>query len=93
MEEKRTDRRSEITGEFAPRYRKAGKAGKTRILDEYLALVGGNRKYAPSSNPAGKANNSPASLTADTSLPASPAEPGGNGPIPGATTTRSKRPW
>jgi hypothetical protein len=35
-----------ITGEFAPRYRKADKAGKTRILDEYPAPVGGNRKYA-----------------------------------------------
>jgi hypothetical protein len=29
-----------------PRYRKANKAGKTRILDEYLELAGGNRKYA-----------------------------------------------
>jgi transposase InsO family protein len=35
-----------ITGKFAPRYRKADKAGKTKILDEYLGLVGGNRKYA-----------------------------------------------
>jgi hypothetical protein len=38
--------KKKITGTFAPRYRKADKAGKTKLLDEYLALVGGNRKYA-----------------------------------------------
>jgi hypothetical protein len=32
--------KKKITGQFAPRYRKADKAGKTKILDEYLALVG-----------------------------------------------------
>jgi hypothetical protein len=38
--------KKKITGQFAPRYRKADKAGKTTILNEYLALVGGNRKHA-----------------------------------------------
>jgi hypothetical protein len=36
-----------IAAEFGPRYRKAGKSEKARILDEYLALSGGkSRKYA-----------------------------------------------
>ncbi|MDR0707529.1 MAG: hypothetical protein LBF60_06615, partial [Treponema sp.] len=36
-----------IAAEFAPRYRKAGKGEKSRILDEYLALSGSkSRKYA-----------------------------------------------
>ena len=36
-----------ITAEFAPRYRKAGKREKSRILDEYLSLIGStSRKYA-----------------------------------------------
>jgi hypothetical protein len=39
-------KKRKITGQFAPWYRKADKAGKTKILDEYLALAGGNRKYA-----------------------------------------------
>jgi len=38
--------KKKITGEFAPRYRKANRAEKTTILNEYLALAGGNRKYA-----------------------------------------------
>ncbi|MDR1901987.1 MAG: hypothetical protein LBQ88_06885 [Treponema sp.] len=32
--------KKKITERFAPRYRKANKAGKTRILDEYLELAG-----------------------------------------------------
>jgi transposase InsO family protein len=39
--------KKKIAAEFAPRYRKAGKGEKSRILDEYLALSGGkSRKYA-----------------------------------------------
>jgi hypothetical protein len=38
--------KNKITREYAPRYRKAKKADKTRILNEYLKLAGGNRKYA-----------------------------------------------
>jgi hypothetical protein len=38
--------KKKIAARYAPRYRKADKAGKTKILDEYLVLVGGNRKYA-----------------------------------------------
>jgi transposase InsO family protein len=35
-----------ISAKYAKRYRKARKTEKTKILDEYLTLVGGNRKYA-----------------------------------------------
>jgi hypothetical protein len=36
-----------IAAEFAPRFRKAGKTEKSRILDEYLAPSGStSRKYA-----------------------------------------------
>ena len=39
--------KKKIRAEYAKRYRKAKKAEKTKILDEYLKLVGkGNRKYA-----------------------------------------------
>jgi ABC-type uncharacterized transport system ATPase component len=39
--------KKKIAAQFAPRYRKAGKSGKPRILDEYPALSGGkSRKYA-----------------------------------------------
>jgi hypothetical protein len=38
--------KKKIAGQFATRYRKAKKAEKTKILNEYLALAGGNRKYA-----------------------------------------------
>jgi len=39
--------RQKIRAEYAGRYRKAKKAEKTKILDEYLKLLGkGNRKYA-----------------------------------------------
>jgi hypothetical protein len=39
--------KKKIAAEFAPRYRKAGKCEKSRILDEYLALSGStSRKYA-----------------------------------------------
>jgi len=39
--------RKKIRAELASQYRKAKKADKTKILDEYLNLVGGgNRKYA-----------------------------------------------
>ncbi|MCL2833797.1 MAG: transposase [Treponema sp.] len=39
--------KKKIRMEYAKRYRKAKKAEKTRILDEYLKLLGGgNRKYA-----------------------------------------------
>jgi hypothetical protein len=39
--------KNKIKTEFARRYRKANKAEKTKILDEYLKLLGGgNRKYA-----------------------------------------------
>jgi hypothetical protein len=39
--------KKKIAAQFAPRYRKAGKGEKSRILDEYLALSGGkSRKYA-----------------------------------------------
>jgi hypothetical protein len=39
--------KNKIKTEFANRYRKANKAEKTKILDEYLKLLGGgNRKYA-----------------------------------------------
>jgi hypothetical protein len=39
--------KKKIAAEFAPRYRKAGKSEKSRILDEYLALSGStSRKYA-----------------------------------------------
>ncbi|MCL2879411.1 MAG: transposase [Treponema sp.] len=39
--------KKKIKAEYAKRYRKAKKAGKTKILDEYLKLLGGgNRKYA-----------------------------------------------
>jgi hypothetical protein len=37
--------KGKIRKEYAVRYRKAKKAEKTKILDEYLGLVGGNRKY------------------------------------------------
>jgi len=40
-------RETENQAEYAGRYRKAKKADKTKILDEYLTLLGkGNRKYA-----------------------------------------------
>ena len=39
--------RRKIRAEYAKRYRKAKKAEKTKILNEYLKLIGkGNRKYA-----------------------------------------------
>ena len=39
--------KKKIRAEYAKRYRKAKKADKTNILDEYLKLMGkGNRKYA-----------------------------------------------
>ena len=39
--------KKKIRAEYAKQYRKAKKAGKTKILDEYLKLLGtGNRKYA-----------------------------------------------
>jgi hypothetical protein len=39
--------KKKITAEYAPRYRKARKAEKTRLLDEYIALIGSkSRKYA-----------------------------------------------
>jgi hypothetical protein len=39
--------KKKIAAQFAPRYRKAGKGEKSRILDEYLALSGcTSRKYA-----------------------------------------------
>jgi len=38
--------KKKIIREYASRYRKAAKVEKTRLLDEYLALAGGNRKYA-----------------------------------------------
>ena len=40
--------KNKIREEYAKRYRKAKKPEKTRILDEYLKLLGGkgNRKYA-----------------------------------------------
>jgi hypothetical protein len=39
--------KNKIRAEYAKRYRKAKKTEKTKILDEYLKLVGkGNRKYA-----------------------------------------------
>ena len=39
--------KKKIRAEYAKRYRKAKKAEKTKILDEYLKLMGkGNRKYA-----------------------------------------------
>src|SRR5215469_1179710 len=39
--------RKKIRAEYAKRYRKAKKTEKTKILDEYLKLLGkGNRKYA-----------------------------------------------
>ena len=39
--------RKKIRAEYAKRYRKAKKAKKTKILNEYLELAGkGNRKYA-----------------------------------------------
>jgi transposase InsO family protein len=39
--------RKKIRAEYAKRYRKANKSEKTKILDEYLKLLGkGNRKYA-----------------------------------------------
>jgi hypothetical protein len=39
--------KKKIAAEFAPRYRKAGKGEKSRILEEYLALSGSkSRKYA-----------------------------------------------
>jgi hypothetical protein len=39
--------KNKIKTEFARRYRKANKAEKTKMLDEYLKLLGGsNRKYA-----------------------------------------------
>src|SRR5215469_4144823 len=39
--------RKKIRAEYAKRYRKAKKSEKTKILDEYLKLLGkGNRKYA-----------------------------------------------
>ena len=39
--------KKKIAAEFGPRYRKARKSEKSRILDEYLALSGGkSRKYA-----------------------------------------------
>jgi hypothetical protein len=39
--------KKKIAAEFTPRYRKAGKYEKSRILDEYLALSGSkSRKYA-----------------------------------------------
>lgn len=38
--------RKEITAEVAKRYRKASKAGKGRILDEFCATTGYNRSYA-----------------------------------------------
>jgi len=40
-------RKNKIRAEYARRYRKAKKTEKTKILDEYLKLLGGgNRKYA-----------------------------------------------
>jgi transposase InsO family protein len=39
--------KKKITAEYAKHYRKAKKTAKTKILDEYLKLLGkGNRKYA-----------------------------------------------
>ena len=39
--------RKKIRAEYAKRYRKAKKAEKTKILNEYLELLGkGSRKYA-----------------------------------------------
>jgi hypothetical protein len=38
--------KKKITAEYASRYRIARKAEKTKLLDEYLRLAGGNRKYA-----------------------------------------------
>lgn len=38
--------RHELTLEILPRYLKAGKQGKTKILDEYCANTGYDRKYA-----------------------------------------------
>jgi hypothetical protein len=38
--------KKKIIREYAPRYRMAAKSEKTRLLNEYLALAGGNRKYA-----------------------------------------------
>ena len=39
--------KKKIRAEYAKQYRRAKKAEKTKILDEYLKLLGGgNRKYA-----------------------------------------------
>jgi transposase InsO family protein len=38
--------KKKIRAEYAKRYRKAKKTEKTKILNEYLKLAGGNRKYA-----------------------------------------------
>jgi oligoendopeptidase F len=39
--------KKKITAEYAKHYQKAKKTDKTKILDEYLKLLGkGNRKYA-----------------------------------------------
>ena len=39
--------RKKIRAKYAKQYRKAKKADKTKILDEYLKLLGGgSRKYA-----------------------------------------------
>lgn len=42
---KMSEKRS-ITRETAPRYKRADKKGKQRILDEYTRITGYNRKYA-----------------------------------------------
>ena len=43
-----------------PRYKKASKAGKQRILDEFCAVCGYHRKYAIRAlNTAGKGGNHP----------------------------------
>jgi hypothetical protein len=38
--------KKKIAAKYALRYRKASKAEKTRLLDEYVRLSGENRKYA-----------------------------------------------
>jgi hypothetical protein len=38
--------KKKLAAKYAPRYRKACKAEKTRILNDYLSLTEENRKYA-----------------------------------------------
>jgi hypothetical protein len=40
------EERDLVTAKTAPRYRRSKRHGKTRILDEYVALTGYDRSYA-----------------------------------------------